>query len=277
MKSPQFEGLFNVRFYWRRFIHLYAAFSYICRCPAQCRSHLCFFVQPDCGNAASQTRIDRGGIFYGPLRSDDCPYFICWSPKGGFYCKMAVREHMEYGLAFHLGHPSMSCHSHPLYTVQSESAESSWDEWICADRLRCLSWKRKGGPAADSGCACSSSCLCHRRYRLRRAHGSAHCKSSGLTSKSALPAGSDSDRRLAAASGRYHREKHHWTRRDTCGDYDCFNRGSLFYVFADEEVGEKAHIIVKAEDVFSFFVCLIIFKSLAQRRLEHNISPNCEI
>lgn len=61
-----------------------------------------------------------------------------------------------------------------------------------------VSVEKKGDPVADSGCACSSSCLCHRRHRLRRAQGSALCKSSGRTSKSALPDGSDSDQRLAA-------------------------------------------------------------------------------
>ncbi len=94
-----------------------------------------------------------------------------------------------------------------------------------------VSVDKKGDSVADSGCACSSSCLCHRRHRLRRAQGSALCKSSGRTSKSALPAGSDSDPRLAA----YHRKKHTGTQRHTCGDYDRFNRGSLFYVFVDEE------------------------------------------
>lgn len=56
-------------------------------------------------------------------------------------------------------------------------------------------------------------------------------RASGRTSKSALPAGSDSDPRLAA----YHRKKHTGTQRHTCEDYDRFNRGSLFYVFVDEE------------------------------------------
>ncbi len=34
-----------------------------------------------------------------------------------------------------------------------------------------VSVEKKGDPVADIGCACSSSCLCRRRQRLRRAQG----------------------------------------------------------------------------------------------------------
>ena len=54
--------------------------------------------------------------------------------------------------------------------------------------------------------------------------------------------------------------------------------GAPYLMYLLMKSRRKSIIFVKAEDVFSFFcVCLIIFKSLAQRKLEHNISPNCEI
>ncbi|MGE7592305.1 iron chelate uptake ABC transporter family permease subunit [Peribacillus frigoritolerans] len=54
--------------------------------------------------------------------------------------------------------------------------------------------------------------------------------------------------------------------------------GAPYFMYLLMKSRRKSIIFVKAEEMSSaFFVCFIIFKSLAQRKLEHNISPNCEI
>jgi ABC-type enterobactin transport system permease subunit len=141
-----------------------------------------------------------------------------------------------------------------------------------------VSVEKKGDPVADIGSACSSSsCLCHRRQRLCRAQGPHFAKALvGPRNQLFLPLAiliSAWMLLVADTIGRNILEP-----KDIPAGIMIALIGAPYLMFLLMKSRRKSIIFVKAEDVFSFFcVCLIIFKSLAQRKLEHNISPNCEI
>lgn len=140
-----------------------------------------------------------------------------------------------------------------------------------------VSVEKKGDPVADIGFACSSSsCLCHRRQRLCRAQGPHFAKALvGPRNQLFLPLAILISAWMLVADtiGRNILEP-----KDIPAGIMIALIGAPYLMFLLMKSRRKSIIFVKAEDVFSFFcVCLIIFKSLAQRKLEHNISPNCEI